>query len=62
MALGATRQTRSHLKATIGIGNSPALVKVVADVVTRVAEWANRPIASFDIDALSQQIQAALKA
>ncbi|KAF5002932.1 hypothetical protein FDECE_10487 [Fusarium decemcellulare] len=61
MALGAARQTRSHLKATIGIGNSPYLVKVVVGVVGRLAEWADRPVPSFDIDALANEMQAALK-
>lgn len=61
MALGAARQTRSHLKATINIGNSPYLVKVVVRVVGRLAEWAETPVLSFDIDALANEIQAALK-
>ncbi|KAM0231198.1 hypothetical protein ACHAP5_011138 [Fusarium lateritium] len=60
-ALGATRQTKSHIKATLGIGNSVACVKSVLDVVSKIAEWANRPIGSFDVDALSQEIQDALK-
>lgn len=61
MALGATRQTKSHIKATLGIGNSVGCVKAVVEVVTKIAEWADRPIASFDVDDLSQQIQAALR-
>ncbi|KAH6995535.1 hypothetical protein BKA56DRAFT_509245 [Ilyonectria sp. MPI-CAGE-AT-0026] len=60
-ALGATRQTKSHIKATLGIGNSVASVKTVLEVVTRIAEWADRPIAAFDVDGLSQEIQDALK-
>ncbi|KAM0257899.1 hypothetical protein ACHAPA_011500 [Fusarium lateritium] len=60
-ALGATRQTKSHIKATLGIGNSVACVKSVLDVVSKIAEWADRPIGSFDVDALSQEIQNALK-
>ena len=62
MALGATRQTKSHIKATLGIGNSVACVKVVTDVVTRIAAWADRPpIGPFDIDQLANEIQQALK-
>ena len=61
MALGATRQTKSHIKATLGIGNSVGCVKAVVEVVTKIAEWADRPIAAFDVDDLSQQIQAALR-
>lgn len=61
MALGATRQTKSHIKATLGIGNSVECVKAVVRAVTKVAEWAGRPITSFDVDDLALQIQAALQ-
>ncbi|KAM5346009.1 hypothetical protein ACJ41O_011870 [Fusarium nematophilum] len=60
-ALGATRQTKSHIKATLGIGNSAACVKDALEVVTRIAEWAGRPIAAFDVDGLSREIQDSLK-
>jgi hypothetical protein len=60
-ALGATRQTKSHIKATLGIGNSVASVKTVLDVVRKITEWADRPIGNFDVDALSEEIQNALK-
>ncbi|KAK7887870.1 hypothetical protein LTR67_009264 [Exophiala xenobiotica] len=62
MALGASRQTKSHIKATLGIGNSVAGVKAVVDMVSQVAEWAGRPeIGPFDVDQLADEIQAALK-
>ncbi|KAJ4194436.1 hypothetical protein NW759_016531 [Fusarium solani] len=61
MALGATRQTKSHIKATLGIGNSVGCVKTVVGVVSRIADWADRPIGAFDVDDLSQQILKALK-
>ncbi|OCT49466.1 hypothetical protein CLCR_05046 [Cladophialophora carrionii] len=60
MALGATRQTKSHLKATIGLGNSVEIVKAVADAVIKVCDWAERRIDSFEIDALAVEIQTAL--
>ncbi|KAF4417053.1 hypothetical protein FACUT_12485 [Fusarium acutatum] len=60
-ALGATRQTKSHIKATLGIGNSVECVKTVLDVVKKIAEWADRPIGDFDVDALSLEIQNALR-
>lgn len=60
MALGATRQTKSHIKATLGIGNSVDAVKFVVDVVGKIAAWADRPIASFDVDDLAKQIQASI--
>jgi len=63
MALGATRQTKSHIKATIGVGNPLGLVKSVVAMVTRIAEWADRPkIGPFDVDGLASEIQAHLKA
>ncbi|KAH7412946.1 hypothetical protein BKA64DRAFT_341096 [Cadophora sp. MPI-SDFR-AT-0126] len=61
MGLGATRQTKSHIKATLGIGNSVECVKAVLWAVTEIAEWADRPISSFDVDDLAKEIQAALK-
>ncbi|KEF54720.1 uncharacterized protein A1O9_09162 [Exophiala aquamarina CBS 119918] len=62
MALGASRQTKSHIKATLGIGNSVNGVKAVIDMVTQLAEWADRPrIGSFDVDQLGEEIKAALK-
>lgn len=54
IALGATRQSRSHIKATLGMGNSVDCVKAVVSVLTRIAEWAGRPIASLDVDELAQ--------
>lgn len=62
MALGATRQTKSHIKATLGIGNSVGCVKAVLQAVTEIAAWADRPIATFDVDGFAKEIQAALKA
>ncbi|KAG4435703.1 hypothetical protein IFR05_008815 [Cadophora sp. M221] len=62
MALGATRQTKSHIKATLGIGNSVDCVKSVIDVVTKITQWADRSIATFNVEDLSKEIQAALKA
>ncbi|OQV07295.1 hypothetical protein CLAIMM_11750 [Cladophialophora immunda] len=61
-ALGATRQTKSHLKATLGIGNSIAGIKAMTSVVTQIAQWADRPrIGPFDIDELASEIQSGLR-
>ncbi|KAK5046574.1 hypothetical protein LTR84_007335 [Exophiala bonariae] len=62
MALGASRQTKSHIKATLGIGNSIDGVKAVVDMVTQLAEWADRPtIGPFEVGQLGAEIRAALK-
>ena len=62
MALGATRQTKSHIKATLGIGNSVQTVKAVVRAVSAIVEWADRPaVGPFDVDQLSVEIQEALK-
>lgn len=61
-ALGATRQTKSHIKATLGTGNSIGVVKAVLRTVTRIADWANRPpIGPFNVDELANEIQRTLK-
>ena len=62
MALGATRQTKSHIKATLGIGNTIQAVKAVVGVVSRIVDWADRPpVGPFDVDQLAGEIQSALK-
>lgn len=62
MALGATRQTKSHVKATLGIGNSMQCVNGVVHAVSRLVEWADRPpIDPIDVNQLADEIQAALK-
>jgi hypothetical protein len=38
-----------------------ACVKTVLDVVRKIAAWADRPIGNFDVDALSLEIQNALR-
>jgi hypothetical protein len=59
-ALGATRQTKSHIKATLGVGNSVAAVKTVIEVVSEIAKWAGRPIVSPNVDELAVEIKRAL--
>lgn len=60
-ALGAVRQSRSHIKATIGIGNGVDMVKTVVDVVGKIAEWADKPIQLPDVDACAEQLYENLK-
>ena len=59
-AYGATRQTRSHILASIGIGNSVDTVKAMVSTVSKIATWGGKPVATPDIDALAEQIRQAL--
>lgn len=60
--LGATRQMGSHVKATIGIGNPPSVVKLLISVVSRLAVWADKPFKIPDVDALAEQVRQVAKA
>jgi hypothetical protein len=55
-ALGAARQARSHVKATIGLGNDIKTVKSVANAVQKIAEWGGRHIQIPDIDDCAEQV------
>lgn len=39
VAKGATRQARSHIKASLGVGNSIAVVQGIVEVAGEVAKW-----------------------
>ncbi|KAF9890059.1 hypothetical protein FE257_006739 [Aspergillus nanangensis] len=56
IALGATRQSKSHIKATLELGNSVGCVKGVVELVRKIADWAGRPIDAFDVDQLARSI------
>jgi len=59
--LGAVRQTKSHVKATIGIGNRVDTVKNVLRVVAKIADWAGIPLNILpDVDDCARQIQESL--
>lgn len=60
--LGATRQMGSHIKATIGIGNTITNVKLLISVISRLAVWADKPFKVPDVDALAEQVRQAAKA
>ncbi|KAJ5174161.1 uncharacterized protein N7482_000038 [Penicillium canariense] len=57
-ALGATRQARSHIKATLGIQNTVDSVKAVLQTVMKISEWADRPIHPVDVDGLAEQMHS----
>ena len=60
-ALGATRQTRSHIMATIGIGNNVDVLKKLVEVIARLAAWAGRPFHPPDVDACALQLRKNLE-
>lgn len=57
--VGATRQMASHIKATIGIGNAVANVKLLISVLSKLAVWAEKPFKVPDVDALAEQVRQA---
>jgi hypothetical protein len=57
--VGATRKMGSHIKATIGLGNAVANVKLLISVVSRLAVWADKPFKVPDVDALAEQVRQA---
>ncbi|KAF4218738.1 hypothetical protein CNMCM8980_004503 [Aspergillus fumigatiaffinis] len=61
IALGAARQARSHVKATIGIGNDVKVVKAVVNVVLAIAEWAGKSIQIPDVDECAEQVYRDLR-
>lgn len=54
--LGAKRQMGSHIKATIGIGNGPQVVKRLLSTLQKLSEWAGRSLSMPDVDALADQV------
>ncbi|KAF9890069.1 hypothetical protein FE257_006749 [Aspergillus nanangensis] len=53
IALGATRQSKSHIKATLGLGNSVECVNAVIRAVSEIAYWAGRPIDVLNVDSIA---------
>jgi hypothetical protein len=59
-ALGAVRQSKSHIKATIGIGNTVKVVNTVVNVVGKIADWAEKPLTLPDVAECATQIRKAV--
>ncbi|KAJ6071581.1 hypothetical protein N7499_009595 [Penicillium canescens] len=55
IALGAARQARSHIKATIGLGNDVLVVKSVVNVVRKLAKWAGISINLPNVDECAEE-------
>lgn len=57
-SIGATRQTKSHLKASLGVGNSIKAVETMIAVAGQVADWNHsaRP-ETFDVQKLAKEVE-----
>jgi hypothetical protein len=61
IALGAARQARSHIKATIGLGNDALVVKSVVNVVRKLAKWADISIDLPNVDECAEELYANIR-
>lgn len=60
-AMGATRQARSHIKASLGVGNSIAAVQSMLDVANELVAWnGDRPLVSFNVEELARDVETEL--
>ena len=58
VAMGATRQARSHCKASIGVGNSVKNVKDVVNVANQVAAWNKSTLpGSINVEELAKEME-----
>ena len=62
VAMGATRQATSHLKASLSVGNSIEAVRGLVGVAEQVARWNGSTLpGKHDVFALAEQVQQNLK-
>jgi hypothetical protein len=63
VGIGATRQARSHIKASIGVGNTPTVVADVVKIAEEVALWNKTPLpTTINVAELAEEISNNLKA
>lgn len=56
-AQGATRQSNSHVKASLAMGCSFALVKKVVDIIDNFSRWNGAPLPNpIDVNELAKQV------
>ncbi|KAH8656335.1 hypothetical protein BGZ61DRAFT_372580 [Ilyonectria robusta] len=59
---GATRQTKSHFKGSLGLGISPEALQAVWSVVKEVAAWnKSAPLGKVDVLELVEEVKANLQ-
>lgn len=62
-AQGAVRQSQSHCKASIQLGNSVEVVKELFDISADVARWNNNPLPGrIDVPQLAEEVKRNLAA
>lgn len=59
-ALGAIRQSNSHIKATPAVGNSIPVVYAVLEVIQKIAKWAGKELQVPDVGKCAKEIQKAV--
>jgi hypothetical protein len=59
IAGGASRQSRSHVKASIGLGNRLEVVKRVVELISALVTWNQTPLPrAIDVDELAKEMDA----
>ncbi|KAL2826743.1 hypothetical protein BJY01DRAFT_255909 [Aspergillus pseudoustus] len=54
---GATRQARSHIKASLGMGNEIGVVAKIVELANEFTDWNGAPIEAVDVEALAAEIR-----
>jgi hypothetical protein len=61
IGLGASRQARSHCKASLQLGNSHKVLMVIDEVAQNMAEWNGTPLPErLDIAQLAKELEVEL--
>jgi alkylhydroperoxidase/carboxymuconolactone decarboxylase family protein YurZ len=62
-AMGATRQSQSHIKASMQLGNSTKTMSAVVSVASKMARWSGHALSGpLDVGSLEQELHANLAA
>jgi hypothetical protein len=59
-ALGAIRQSNSHIKETLAVGNSIPVVYAVLEVIQMIAKWTGKELQVPDVGMCAKEIQKAV--
>ncbi|KAH6698475.1 hypothetical protein BKA61DRAFT_682505 [Leptodontidium sp. MPI-SDFR-AT-0119] len=56
---GATRQSKSHIKASLGMGNRLDVVNKIIEIAMRFTSWNQTPVNPIDFDQLVEEMDSA---